>query len=141
MNIEKILSELPHDSLKTLQDRMANANRVLARDPEHADASLLHSAVQAELTKRKLASRKKVGPLWWEPHDPDIPEFFAYETVESVVPVAAIFKSDTHTAMRKKVYAVRIGDRELPGRFAEVAMARQAGSDAWKAGIREGESS
>lgn len=45
MNIEKILSELPHDSLKTLQDRMANANRVLARDPEHADASLLHSAV------------------------------------------------------------------------------------------------
>tara|TARA_R110000851_G_scaffold64977_6_gene147674 strand:+ start:1210 stop:1611 length:402 start_codon:yes stop_codon:yes gene_type:complete len=131
MNIEKIVSELPHESLKTLKDRMANANRVLARDPEHADASRLHSAVQAELTKRKLASRKKVGSLWWEPHDPDLPEFFAYETAEAVVPVAAIFKSDTHTATRKEVYAVRIGNHELTERFAEVAMARQAGSDAW----------
>ncbi len=136
MNIDKMISELPQDSLKTLKDRLANAHRVLARDPEHADASRLHSAIQTELTKRKLGSRKKVGPLWWEPHDPDIPDFFAYETAESFVPVAAIFKSDTHTGTRKDVYAVRIGDHELTVRFDEVAMARQAGSDAWSDGIR-----
>jgi hypothetical protein len=136
MNIDKMVSELPQVSLRVLKDRLANANRVLARDPEHADASRLCSAIQMELKRRKMASRKKVGPLWWEPHDPDVPEFFAYETAESDISVAAVFKSDTHTATRKDVYAVRIGNHELPERYAEVAAARRAGAEAWFEGLR-----
>jgi len=137
MDIDKTISSLPHDSLKKLKVLLANARRVLAREPEHTDALRLQSSIGTELARRNMANRKKVGPLWWEPHDPDTPEFFAYETADSATPVASIFKSDTHTATRKNVYSVRVGDRELPGRFAEVATARQAGSDAWDARSRE----
>ncbi len=135
MDIDRMISGLPQDSLKTLKDRLVNADRLLVGAPEHADAIRLRSAVKAELTQRKMGSRKKVGPLWWEPHDPDVPEFFAYETAESSVPVGAIFKRNTHTGTRKEVYSVRIGERELPGRFSEVAIARQAGSEAWESGV------
>jgi hypothetical protein len=103
----------------------------LASDPSHTDALRLKSAIQVELLQRRAANRKKVGQLWWEPHDPQVPKFHAFETATSVIPVAAIFKSDTHTATRKDVYAIRIGERELAERFSEVAVARQAGSKAW----------
>lgn len=136
MVIDRMISGLPQVSVKSLKDRLANADRILARDPKHADALRLRSAIEAELAQRKMAKRKKVGPLWWEPHDPDVPEFFAYESSDSTTPVAAIFKSDTHTATRKEVYSVRIGDHELTERFAEVAVARQAGSEAWENGVR-----
>lgn len=136
MTNDKMISGLPQDSLRSLKDRMTNADRLLVRDPENADAIRLRSAIKAELAQRKMASRKKVGPLWWEPHDPDVPEFFAYETPESSVPVGAIFKHDTHTGTRKEVYSVRIGERELPGRFADVEIARQTGSEAWEDGVR-----
>lgn len=76
-------------------------------------------------------NRTRVGTLWWEPHDPDVAEFFAYAEAQSTIPVAAIFKSATHTATRKAVYSVRIGDYTLNGHFAEVAVARRAGSEAW----------
>lgn len=132
MDIEKMIDELPQESLKALKHRLANANRILARDPEHVSASKLRSAIKAELTQRMKANRRKVGQLWWEPHDADVPEFLAYEAAESTIPVAAIFKSDTHTATRKEVYAVRVGEHELAERFSEVALARKAGSDAWE---------
>lgn len=136
MDIDRIISRLPQDSLKTLKDRCTNVDRVLARDPENVDAQRLGLAIKAELTGRKLDNRKKVGSLWWEPHNRDVPEFFAFETADSAIPVAVIFKSDTHTAIRKDVYSVRIGGRELAERFANVATARQAGSEAWNNGIR-----
>lgn len=136
MDINRTISRLPQDSLKTLKDLRANVDRVLARDPEHVDAKRLGLAIKAELTDRKLDNRKKEGSLWWEPHDPDVREFFAFATPDSAIPVVIIFKSDTHTAMRKDVYSVRIGDRELAERFANVAAARQAGSKAWDNGIR-----
>jgi len=136
MDIDRIISRLPQDSLKTLKDRCTNVDWVLARDPENVDAQRLGLAIKAELTGRKLDNRKKEGSLWWEPHDPAAPKFFAYDSAESVVPVAEIYKSDTHTAMRKDVYSVRIGTCELAERFANVATARQAGSKAWGNGIR-----
>lgn len=131
MDIDKVISKLPGESLKVVKDRLANADRVLASDPSHTDALCLKSATQVELSRRKAANRKKVGQLWWEPHDPQAPEFHAFETATSVIPVAAIFKSDTHTATRKDVYVIRIGECELAERFSEVAVARQAGSKAW----------
>lgn len=132
MSVEKMISGLAEDSLQTIKVRLSNANRVLTSDPMNADAKRLRTAIEEELARRKSGNRKKVGALWWEPHDPDVPEFFAYETADSTSPVAAIFKSDTHTAIRKEVYSVRIGDQDLPGLFSEIEMARRAGSEAWE---------
>lgn len=131
MTVERMISGLDKDPMETIKVRLANANRVLARDPNNADAQRLRAAIEEELTRRGVANRRKVGGLWWEPHDPDFPEFFAYETEISITPVGAIFKSDTHTATRKEVYSVRIGDQHLPDRFSEVEKARRAGSEAW----------
>lgn len=132
MTVERVISGLDKEPMKTIKVRLANANRILARDPNNADAQRLCAAIEEELTLRRVAKRRKVGALWWEPHDPDFPEFFAYESENSTVPVAAIFKSDTHTATRKEVYSVRIGDQHLPDRFSEVETARRAGSEAWE---------
>lgn len=77
-----------------------------------------------------------MGPLWWQLHGHDASKFFGYETAECSVEVAEIFKNATHTATRKYVYTVRIGDHELTEQFAEVSKARQAGSDALDDGIR-----
>ncbi|MBV1869240.1 MAG: hypothetical protein KUG69_15250 [Marinosulfonomonas sp.] len=131
MTVDQMISGLGNNPMQTIKVRLANANRVLARDPTNADARRLRGAIEEELTRRRLANRRKVGALWWEPHDPDFPEFFAYETAESTVPVAAIFKRDMHTATRKDVYSLRIGDLDLPGEFSEIEIARRAGSDAW----------
>ena len=136
MSVNDIISSLPSETTTALKNRLSNAHRLLARDPSHEDAKRLRSAIMDELARRKMAVRKQVGALWWEPHDPDVPEFFAYETAASSKPVAAIFKSSTHTSVRKEVYSVRIGAQELHGRFSEVSAAREAGSDAWKKGQR-----
>ena len=132
MTVDQMISGLGNDPVQTIKVRLANAKRVLARDSSNADAKRLRAAIEEELTRRRLANRKKVGALWWEPHGPDFPEFFAYETADSTAPVAAIFKRDTHTATRKEVYSLRIGDLDLPGGFSEVEIARRAGSDAWE---------
>lgn len=132
MNIEKTINDLPNTETRKLKDLMVNANRVLSKDPKHLQAGHLRDALIEELARRKVSSRTRVGPLWWEPHDPDLAEFFAYAEAQSTIPVAAIFKSATHTATRKDVYSVRIGDHTLAGQFAEVAQARRAGSEAWK---------
>ena len=132
MSFEKMISGLAEDSLQIIKVRLSNAKRTLARDPMNTDAKRLRTAIEEELARRKSANRKKVGALWWEPHDPDLPEFFAYETADSTSPVAAIFKSDTHTAIRKEVYSVRVGDQDLEGRFSEIEVARRAGSEAWE---------
>lgn len=111
---------------------MVNANRVLNKDPQHLQATRLRGALTEELARCKVSNRTRVGPLWSEPHDPDVAELFAYAEAGSTIPVAAIFKSATHTATRKNVYSVRIGDHTLAGQFAEVAQARRAGSEAWE---------
>ncbi len=131
MDIEKIILELPQASVKALKDRLTNVKQALVRNPDYSDAIRLGQAIRSELSRRKLGNRIKVGPLWWEPADPDVSEFFAYDMADTMVPVATIFKSDTHTAMRKDVYSVQIGGNELGERFAEVADARKAGSEAW----------
>ena len=131
MDIEKIIGELPQASAKALKVRLSNVKQALVRNPEYSDAIRLGEAIRTELTQRKVANRIKVGPLWWEPADPDVPEFCAYDTADSLVPVATIFKNDTHTAIRKDVYSIRIRGVEISGRYAEVAKARQAGSEAW----------
>ena len=136
MGINEIISGLPDEPITALKNRLSNAHRLLARDPHHEDANRLYSAIVDEFSRRKMAARKQVGVLWWEPHNPDVPEFFAYEAADSKAPVAAIFKSNTHTGTRKEVYSVRIGDYSLPGQFSEVAMARKAGSEAWENGLR-----
>jgi len=136
MSVGKIISGLAQEKVNALKNRLDNANRLLTRDPSHEDAKLLRSAILEELARRKVAIRKKVGSLWWEPHDPDFPEFFAYETADSSTPVAAISKGNTHTATRKEVYSVRIGDHALPGLFSEIESARRAGSEAWDKGQR-----
>jgi len=132
MSVEKMISGLGKDSAQTLKVRLSNAKRVLGNDPTNVDAIRLLTAIEEELTHRKSANRKKVGALWWEPRDRDFPECFAYETLDSTVPVATIFKSNTHTATRKEVYSVRIRDQDLPGLFSEIEMARRAGSEAWE---------
>jgi hypothetical protein len=132
MNIEKTISDLPNTETRKLKDLLVNANRVLSKDPKHLQAAHLRDALKEELARRKVSNRTRVGPLWWEPHDPHVAEFFAYADAKSTIPVAAIFKSATHTATRKAVYSVRIGDYILDGQFAEVAVARQAGSEAWE---------
>jgi hypothetical protein len=131
MNVEKVISDFLSEDTKKLKDRLANANRILSKDPTHMQAKHLRSAIDNELARRKISSRKKVGRLWWEPHDPDAAEFFAYPEIGSTTPVAAIFKCATHTAIRKEVYSVRIGDQVLDGQFSEVAVARRIGSEAW----------
>ena len=136
MNVEETISGLANETAKALKKRLGNANRLLARDPAHEDAKRLRPAILDELTRRKMPDREPVGPLWWEPHDPDVPEFFAYEEEDSLTRVAAVFKRDTHTAARKYVYSVRIGAHKLPGWFAEVKKAREAGSEAWEQGQR-----
>ena len=137
MDIDEIILGLGRETDKRLKDRRINTIKALERNPEYPNASRLLAAIEAELMQRKVAKRKEVGPLWWEPHDADEAEFFAYETSNSVIPVASIFKNDTHTATRKDVYVVRVGDADLTGRFSEIAIARQAGSDAWEAGRRQ----
>lgn len=132
MNIEKTISDLPNTETRKLKDLLVNANRVLSKDPKHLQAAHLRDAFTEELARRKVSNRTRVGPLWWEPHDPDVAEFFAYDEAQSTIPVAAIFKRATHTATRKAVYSVRIGDQTLDGQFEEVAMARRAGSEAWE---------
>ncbi|WP_431298470.1 hypothetical protein [Tabrizicola sp. BL-A-41-H6] len=132
MNIEKTISDLPNAETRKLKDLLVNANRILSKDPKHLIATRLRDALTDELARRKAPNRIRVGPLWWEPRDRDVAESFAYTDAHSTIPVAAIFKSATHTATRKAVYSVRIGDHTLDGRFAEVAVARQAGSDAWE---------
>lgn len=132
MKIEKTISDLPNCETRKLKDRLVNANRILSKDPKHLQATRLRAAITEELAQRKISNRIKVGPFWWEPHDPDVAEFFAYAEAQSTVAVAAIFKSATHTATRKAVYSVRIGGHTLDGQFAEVAMARRAGSEAWE---------
>lgn len=132
MSDDKIISSLVEANNNALKTRLRNVNRHLARDPADEDANCLRSAILEELSRRKMTSRKKVGSLWWEPHDPDVPEFFAYQAADSTTPVAAIFKSDTHTATRKEVYSVRIGNQRLPDQFSEVEIARRAGSEAWE---------
>jgi len=132
MNIQKIISELSQDTQKSLKDRLANVDRLLLRDPKHSSALELKSAIDAEFVRRKIAGRKKIGLLWWEPRDRGFPTTHAYETKDSVVPVATIFKNNTHTATRKDVYSVRVGEHELPELFSEVEVARQAGSEAWE---------
>lgn len=131
MNIEKTISDLPNTETRKLKDLLVNANRVLSKDPKHLQAAHLRDALTQELARRKVSNRTRVGPLWWEPHDPDVAEFFAFDEAQSTIPVAAIFKRATHTATRKAVYSVRIGDQTLDGQFEEVAMARRAGSEAW----------
>jgi len=132
MNIEKTLSDLATSETSKLKDLLVNAQRVLAKIPKHQQATRLRDALTDELARRKVSNRTRVGPLWWEPHDPDVAEFFAYAEARSTIPVAAIFKSATHTATRKAVYSVRIGDHTLNDQFAEVAVARRAGSKAWE---------
>mgnify|MGYP003381913533 CR=1 FL=1 len=132
MKIEKTINDMPNTEMRKLKDLLANANRILSRDPRHLQAKNLRDALTEELAGRKVSSRTRVGPLWWEPHDPDVAEFFAYAEAQSTIPVAAIFKSATHTATRKSVYSVRIGDHALDGQFSEVALARRAGSEAWE---------
>jgi hypothetical protein len=132
MNIEKTISDLPNTETRKLKDLLVNANRVLNKDPKHLQATHLRDAITEELARRKVSNRTRVGPLWWEPHDPDVAEFFAYAEAQSTIPVAAIFKSATHTATRKAVYSIRIGDQTLESRFAEVSVARRAGSEAWE---------
>ncbi len=136
MGIDEVISGLPSGTVTALKNRLSNAHRLLARDSSHEDAKRLRCAIMDELTRRKMSARKQVGALWWEPHDPDVPEFFAYEAADSSAPVAAIFKSNTHTGARKEVYSVRIGDHALPGQFSKVEMARKAGSEAWENGQR-----
>jgi hypothetical protein len=132
MNIEKTISDLPNTETRKLKDLLVNANRVLNKDPKHLQATRLRDALTEELARRKVSNRTRIGPLWWEPHDSDLAEFFAYDQAQSTIPVAAIFKRATHTATRKAVYSVRIGDQTLDGQFEEVAMARRAGSEAWE---------
>lgn len=131
MNVEKTINALPNTETRKLKDLLVNANRVLSKDPKHLQAAHLRDALMEELARRKVSNRTRVGPLWWEPHDPDVAEFFAFDEAQSTIPVAAIFKRATHTATRKAVYSVRIGDQTLDGQFEEVAMARRAGSEAW----------
>ena len=131
MNIEKIIGDLPNAETKKLKALLVNATRVLSKDPKHLQAAHLRDALNEELSRRKVSSRTRVGPLWWEPHDPDVAAFFAYDEAHSTIPVAAIFKRATHTATRKAVYSVRIGDQTLDGEFEEVATARRVGSEAW----------
>lgn len=130
MDIEKIISQLPTD-LKGLRTRQKNAERVLARNPDNNDASRLVSEIRSRIEVSDVAGRIQIGPLWWEPHNENTPEFQAYESADSTKPVASIFKHSTHTAIMKTVYAVRVGDRELPNKFSKIALARHAGSDAW----------
>ncbi|TGD43126.1 hypothetical protein EEB11_09760 [Pseudotabrizicola sediminis] len=132
MNIEKTISDLPNTETRKLRDLLVNANKVLSKDPKHLQAAHLRDALTEELARRKVSNRTRIGPLWWEPHDPDVAEFFAYDEAQSTILVAAIFKRATHTATRKAVYSVRIGDQTLDGQFEEVAMARRAGSEAWE---------
>ncbi len=132
MNIDETIRDLPNFETRKIKDLLVNASRILKKDAKHAQASLLRDALTEELARRKVSSRTRVGPLWWEPHDPDVAEFFAYAEAQSTIPVATIFKSATHTATRKAVYSVRIGDLTLDGRFSEVASARRAGSEAWE---------
>jgi hypothetical protein len=132
MNIEKIIKDLPNADRKKIHELQANANRILNKDSTHLQAKRLLSAISSELDRRKISTRFKVGSLWWEPHDPAVGEFFAYAEQHSTIRVAAITKNATHTATRKRVYSVKIGDQNLDGEFAEVAIARQAGSDAWE---------
>jgi hypothetical protein len=132
MNIEKTISDLPNTETRKLKDLLVNANRVLSKDPKHLQAAHLRDALTEELVRRKVSTRTRVGLLWWEPHDPDVAEFFAYDEAQSTIPVAAIFKRATHTATRKAVYSVRIGDQTLNGQFEEVATARRAGSEDWE---------
>ena len=131
MKIDEIITSLPDMALKTLRDRKANAERVLRKDAQHKDALRLLSATDAELLNRKISQRIYEAPLWWEPHDPYVPEFFGYEQQASDKPVASIFKSATHTSDRKAVYSVRIGDIALEGKFENVKIARGVGSKAW----------
>lgn len=132
MNIEKTISDLPNTETRKLKDLLVNANRVPSKDPKHLQAAHLRDALTEELARRKVSNRTRVGPLWWEPHDPDVAEFLAYDEAQSTIPVAAIFKRATHTATRKSVYSVRIGDQTLDGQFEEVATTRRAGSEAWE---------
>jgi hypothetical protein len=132
MDIEKTIADLPERETGKLKDLLANADRVLGRQPLHPQAARLRAAIIAELADRRISNRIRVGQLWWEPHDPDLAEFPAYTEARSTTPVAAIFKRATHTATRKEVYSVRIGDHALAGQFSEVALARRAGSDAWE---------
>jgi len=131
MDIDKVISKLPEESLKALKDRLVNADRVLVRDPSDTDALRLKSIIQAELSQRKIANRKKVGLLWWEPHDPEVSKFYAFETATSVIPVTEIFKRYTHTKIRKDVYEIWIGKSKVPKKFEKIAVARKAGSKAW----------
>ncbi len=132
MNIEKTINDLTNSEARKLKDLLVNADRLLSKDPEHLQATRLRDALAEELARREVSNRTKVGLLWWEPHDPDVAEFFAYAEAQSTIPVAAIFKSATHTATRKAVYSVRIGDHTLEGQLAEVATARRTGSEAWE---------
>ena len=132
MNIKNTISDLPNTETRKLKDMLVNANRVLSKDPKHLQAAHLRDALTEELARRKVSNRTRVGPLWWEPHDSDVAEFFAYDEAQSTIPVAAIFKRATHTATRKAVYSVRIGDQTLDGQFREVAMARRVGSEVWE---------
>ena len=134
MSIDKTTSELPNLPLNKVREWKDKASAYLKKHPNSEDAVKLLGAVEAELSRRRVKNRIHVPPLWWEPRESNSPETHGYEAEDSAVPVASIFKSATHTAMRKAVYSVRVGDRELRGRFEKVGDARKAGSDAWQRG-------
>lgn len=127
--IEKMLNEVPGMPVARLQVLLANTRRPAMRG--RADASQLEAAILAELASRRLARLKREGGLWWEPHDPDFPQFHGYADAEGQERVATILKRTTHKTADKEVYAVEVMGVPLPDVFHHVAEARAAGSAAW----------
>lgn len=128
--IETLLKDVPSMPVARLKSLLANARRPAMRG--RADALRLEEAILAEFAARRLARLMQEGGLWWEPHDPDFPQFHAYADAHGKDRVATILKRTTHKAHDKAVYSVEVMGLALPGVFHHVAAARAAGSAAWK---------
>ncbi|MBW0157614.1 hypothetical protein [Sedimentimonas flavescens] len=123
MSQNPIIAKIP---LMTREQRYAaakNATRFLSLDdPRKADAEAILGAIDAYEIEYFEPRRMTVGLLEWEPHDG---QYVMRGFYEGKV-VATITYTDTHTAGRKNVFALRVGGVERGELFHHVADAREA---------------
>lgn len=137
MEISKIREKF--SSLKTQKEKdklfltlTTNAKKKLENDPDCKMALLMLRDLGQIETEMRVASRMKIGGLWWETFNFGISKFHAFKEKEDSDPVGHIFMSAYHTGADKDVYSLHFDSFSPPKEnFAHISDARNRGSQLW----------
>ncbi|WBQ13048.1 hypothetical protein L2D00_14530 [Hyphomonadaceae bacterium BL14] len=121
-SIDTMIAKISQMSNIERKNLRSNAERIIEKDPDNADAKKLKAALDAvepEISRKRIIT----GLLEWDPHEQGKSSFYGFFQGSSV---ARIFKRANHRNEDRSVYVLEIYGKKL-GPYAHIENARDAG--------------